>query len=59
MSYLLSLYLSFIIQRAGQMFIELWEQSVPIKFTVNRVSVVSRDADVVGIGDLIRATWNA
>lgn len=59
MSYLLSLYLSFIIQRAGQMFIELWEQSVPINFIVNRVSVVSRDADVAGIGDLIRATWNA
>lgn len=59
MSYLLSLYLSFIIQRARQMFIELCEQSVPINFIVNRVSVVSRDADVAGIGDLIRATWNA
>lgn len=59
MGYLLSLYLGFIIQRAGQMFIELWEQSVLIKFIVNRVSVVSRDADVAGIGDLIRATWNS
>lgn len=58
MGYLLSLYLGFIIQRAGQMLIELWEQSVPIKFIVNRVSVASRNADVAGIGDLIRATWN-
>lgn len=40
------------------MFTELWEQRLPVKFIVNRVSVLSGDADVAGIGDLTGATWN-